>query len=195
MAVMGRAVRLWCLSGVAAAVLAWVVIAAAWLRNPWFDVFDDAFSDLGVPGQARDAWIYNYGLMATGALTVLYGLFVYRWAESKLEALAAGWLMIAGVFLALIGVYPGGTRPHVFVSTWFFIQMDLALIPLLYSLWRRRGFRLAMPAFAAAVLAFPVFMLVEYTVGWPSVAIGEAYGIIIIDYAVLTATIAQCRDV
>ncbi len=192
---MRRLERLWCLSGVAAAVLAWLVIAAAWTRNPWFDVFRDAFSDLGVPGQASDAWVYNYGLIATGILTVAYGLYVYWWAQSKLEVLSSGWLMIAGVFLALIGVYPGGTRPHVFVSTWFFIQMNLALIPLLYSLWRSRGFGPALPALVASVLAFPVFILVEYTVGWPSVAIGEAYGILIIDYAVVTATLAQCRRV
>jgi len=31
----------------------------------------------------------------------------------------------------LIGIFPSGTRPHTFVSTWFFIQGDLAII-----IWR-----------------------------------------------------------
>jgi Predicted membrane protein len=37
-------------------------------------------------------------------------------------------VFVAGLFLALIGIYHAGTRPHVFVSTWFFVQMDTALI-------------------------------------------------------------------
>ena len=101
--------------------------------------------------------------------------------------------MLAGVFLALIGVYYGGTRPHVFVSTWFFVQMDLALIPLTLSLWRRRGWARGAYLFAVSILAWPVYALVEALVGWPSVAAGEAYGIVVIDVAVVGLSYYQCR--
>lgn len=183
-----------CILALVAAVLAWIVIVAAWLLNPWFNFWSDAFSDLGVPGQAEKAWVYNYGLIVTGALLVGYGVYLYRWALYKPEVLAAGFTMLAGIFLALIGVYPGGTRPHVFVSTWFFVQMDMALMPLMYSLWRHRGFRPALWGLAMALTAFPIFILVDATMGWPSVAAGEAYGIIVIDLAVLIALAYQCRE-
>ncbi|MEB3861768.1 MAG: DUF998 domain-containing protein [Desulfurococcales archaeon] len=183
-----------CMLALAAMILAWIVIGASWMLNPWFDFWGDAFSDLGVPGQARYPWVYNYGLRATGMLLVGYSIYLYRWAKYKPEALASGLMAVAGIFLALIGVYPGGTRPHVFVSTWFFIQIDMALIPLMYSLWRNRGFKPAAWGLALALLAFPVFLAVEALVGWPSVAAGEAYGILVIDVAVVIALAYQCRE-
>ncbi len=182
-----------CVLAAVAVVFAWVVIGVSWSLNPWFDFFDDAFSDLGVPGEASYPWVYNYGLMATGAFVVGYGLYLYRWAVYKPEVLASGFMMLAGVFLALIGLYPGGTRPHVFVSSWFFVQMDLALIPLSYSLWRLRGFGPGLWGFVLSLLAFPVFIGVDVVVGWPSVAVGEAYGILVIDLVILLALAYQCR--
>ncbi len=182
-----------CLLGPLAVVLGWVVIGVSWALNPWFRFLEHAFSDLGVPGRTGYWWVYDYGLILVGLVVVGYGFYTYLWASNKLEALGAGYLMLAGVFLALIGVYYGGTRPHVFVSTWFFVQMDLALIPLTLSLWRRRGWALGAYLFAASILAWPVYALVEALVGWPSVAAGEAYGIVVIDVAVVGLSYYQCR--
>ena len=183
-----------CYSGFAAVVLAWIVIGVSWSLNPWFDFLEHAFSDLGVPGEANYPWVYKYGLIATGLLVIVYAIYLYRWSTFKPEVLSSGLMLVAGIFLALIGIYPGGTRPHVFVSTWFFIQMDMALIPLMYSLWRNRGYGPGLAGLILALIAFPVYLLVEAVVGWPSVAAGEAYGIIIIDLAVIIAMAYQCRS-
>jgi hypothetical membrane protein len=179
---------------VAAAVIAWLVIGVSWyLNSSWFNFWEHAFSDLGVPGRANYYWVYNYGLMLTGLLVVGYGLYIYMWSGHKLEVLGSAFMMMAGVFLALIGVFPGGTRPHVFVSTWFFVQMNLALLPLTYAAWRYRGFKWGLPCFLSAVAAFPLYIAVDLLYGWPSVAAGEAYGILVIDAIVVALTLCQCR--
>ncbi|MEB3780016.1 MAG: DUF998 domain-containing protein [Desulfurococcales archaeon] len=181
-----------CILGIIAAVFAWVVIGVSWSLNPWFDFFKHAFSDLGTK-QANMPWVYNYGLIATGVLIILYSICTYRYATNKMEAVGSGFLFIAGIFLALIGVYPGGTRPHVFVSTWFFVQMDMAIIAMGLGLLMRAIWRVGLAITLLGLMAFPVYVVVDYLVGWPSVAVGEAYGIIVIDIAVLLLVYEQIK--
>jgi len=182
-----------CILGVIAAILAWTVIAISWKLNPWFNFFEHAFSDLGTQ-KANKPWIYNYGLIATGIMIILYSACTYRFALNKMEAVGAGFLFIAGIFLSLIGVYPGGTRPHVFVSTWFFIQMDMAIIALGLGLLMRAIWRTGFIVTLLGILAFPIYIAVDYIVGWPSVAVGEAYGIVIIDIAVILIVYEQVKS-
>lgn len=178
-----------CLLGVAAAVTAWLVIASSWLLNrDWFTFTRDAFSDLGGPG-ARYPWVYNVGLIIVGVMVVLLTPCPYRLAGHKLEVFGSGLLFTAGLFLALLGVYPAGTRPHVFISTWFFIQMDMALIALSLGAFKATGDRLALLAALASIAGFPVYLAVEAAAGWPSAAASEAYGIAVIDVAVALFTV------
>ena len=168
-------------------VLAWIVIGAAWLLNrDWFTYTRDAFSDLGGKGSCCPQ-LYNTGLIIVGLLLIAYGACATLLSRNKLETLGAGYIALAGVFLALIGVFPTGTRPHTFVSTWFFIQADLALTLLLTG-QRRQGCRTPYntTALLATLLAFPAAGLVEAIWGWPSAAVLETYGILVIDYAALT---------
>ncbi len=176
-----------CLAGPLAVVAAWVVIGAAWaLNSDWFAFTRHAFSDLGGPRSCCPG-LYNYGLMAVGVLVAAYGACVAALAATRPGIVGGGYMALAGVFLALIGVFPTGTRPHVFVSTWFFVQADLALT--LASVDAvLGGYRLGKPALALSLAAFPVAGLVEAAVGWPSAAVLEAYGIIVIDAVVLALT-------
>ncbi|MEB3758303.1 MAG: DUF998 domain-containing protein [Desulfurococcales archaeon] len=170
--------------GVASPLLAWIVIGIAWKMNPWFNVLEDAYSDLG--GQhATDPWIYNYGLVTVGVLMAFYGALLACWARGKLGVIGASYLALAGVFLVLIGVFHEGTRPHTFVSIWFFIQADIALI-LLGGEFRDKP--LGLTVLLSSLLAFPVAIAVGATVGWPSTAVLETYGILLIDYGVLAIT-------
>jgi hypothetical membrane protein len=95
-------------------------------------------------------------------------------------------LFTAGIFLALVGVFPSGTRPHVFVSTWFFIQVWLSSIPLLIdSIASRKTFYIASMV-TVSTIAPIVAYIVEIVVGWPSVAILEIYGVIIVGFYLAT---------
>ena len=169
-----KVVLLW--MGPLATLFAWGVIGVSVAMNPWFVFTEHAFSDLGTP-RAVEPRVYNWGLIATGLLVVLYSLGLGWVASSRGEHWGAAFVFVAGVFLALIGVYPGGTRPHVFVSTWFFVQMDLALLAwglgLCGSGRRGLGALYVLLALGAAV--------VGVAAPWPSAAVAEAFGIIVID--------------
>ncbi len=174
----------WRLTGIGAAVLAWIVIALAARRNPWFDVFRHALSDLGGPG-ATDPWVYNVGLMVTGALASVYGLYLAYASESKPLTYASAFVFVAGIFLTLIGAFPSGTRPHVFVSTWFFVQMWMAMVAAAAGFLARRELATGGLLLALSVVGPAGALLVR----WPSVALLEIYGIAIIDALVVLMTL------
>ena len=169
----------------AAILLAWVIIGASWsLNSGWFVFTRDAFSDLG-GARSCCPGLYNYGLMGVGSIIVVLGYCIALAAPSKLEVAGGAYVALAGVFLGLIGYYHEGTRPHVFVSTWFFLQMDVGLALVAAGLTRRRAGGLAFPALLASMEAFPVAALVGVLVGWPSAAVLETYGVLVIDVVVL----------
>jgi len=175
---------LWRFTGIAAAILAWVVIVLSILQNPWFNVYRHALSDLGGPKASRP-WIYNVGLMVVGVVACLYSFYLTYRAASKVHVYASALLFIAGVFLALIGVYPSGTRPHTFVSTWFFIQMWLAVIASAVGM-ALDGRTVDSAILSAIAIAGP---LGAVSIKWPSVALLEIYGVILIDIYIALPTI------
>ncbi len=179
-----RTTLIYCTLGIVAAVLAWIVIGITWwLNSDWFVWTRDAYSDLGGPHSCCP-WAYNYGLIAVGIIMIVFGTVAASVLPGKLGGIGGSHIALAGVFLILIGVFPSGTRPHTFVSTWFFIQADTALVISLLSVPKPRG-RLVTSALIAALLAFPIAILVGLTIGWPSAAVLETYGILIIDYGVI----------
>jgi len=86
---------------------------------------------------ANMPWIYNYGLITTGLVIMLYSAYLVYSSRGRLEAVGSGYVFIGGIFLALIGFFPGGTRPHIFVSTYFFVQMGLAILAMGLGTWGR----------------------------------------------------------
>ncbi len=179
--------------GPVAVVVAWAIIGLSWyLNSSWFVFTRDAYSDFG-GSQSCCPNLYNYGLIFVGFLLILYGLIIWKIGVNKLEVTGGAFMVLAGIFLALIGIYPSGTRPHTFVSTWFFIQADIALIPLLAGLWLRVRSPISGAVFWAELLAFPVAIAIAILIGWSSAAVIETYGIIIIDIGVLAAYIDYTR--
>lgn len=167
--------------GLVAAFLAWVVIGLCVAINPWFVFTRDAFSDLGGPS-ANHPSLYNYGLMAVAALVFLYALYLLQIASNKAEAVACSFVMVAAIFLALIGYFHEGTYPHRFVSTWFFVQFDLAILVSSIGLYLRGHRRAGL----GVLLLFVVGTAVAAAVHWPSAATIEAWGIAVIDVWAIT---------
>ncbi|QXJ35008.1 DUF998 domain-containing protein [Saccharolobus shibatae] len=165
--------------GFVSAILAWVIILACISLNPWFNFTKNAFSDLGGP-LARDPWLYNYGLIAVSVFAFLYAVFLAKVNENKILVVASAFVMVAAFFLALIGIYHEGTYPHVFVSSWFFIQFDIAILT--YGI----GLLVAKRKLAIyIVILFIIGNVVAGVVRWPSAATIEAWGILIIDVWVI----------
>jgi len=183
---------LWRLTGILASVTAWLTIVASASINPWFNLWEHAFSDLGAP-KARLPWVYNVGLMVSGLLACCFSLYLLYVARAKLEVFSSSLLFVAGIFLSLIGVFPSSTRPHTFVSTWFFIQVWLSFLGFSVASYVTRRKVLSVSMTVLSVLGPLGALLVELLRGWPSVALLEAYGIIIINMGVLLLTLEYSK--
>ena len=162
-------------AGLAAAILFWIVSGISISYNSWFNFTKDAFSALGDP-DAQNPWIYNYGLIIIGVFILIYSFSLINDATNKLEISGGAFTIVSGLFLIMIGVYHSGTEPHNFVSTWFFIQADIALlawgIGLLSNEWNNFGKIIIILGVLGSIGAV--------IIPWPSAAMIEAYGIIII---------------
>lgn len=166
-------------SGVVASSVFWIFTALSITHNAWFDLYRDAFSDLGGPG-AKNPWIYNYGLIVASLFVVLLSLDMILISRTKIGVVGASYISISGVFLALIGIFPAGTRPHTFISTWFFIQAFTGF--LIYGLGE---FRKDLGYLAIIIVTFMAGLLGALLIRWPSAATIEAYEIILLTIASL----------
>ena len=176
--------------GFSAIAAAWITIFAAISVNPWFRIQKNALSDLGGTNiisnffqhQApADPYIYNVGLMVTGLLIALFAIAAIANSRNSIENTGSAFFIIAGLFLALIGIYHEGTYPHDFVSIWFFIIASIAYatigISLLFTKFRRVGI--------AILIILPVSWVLFIEIPWQSVAEDEIFGVIVIDIMVL----------
>lgn len=168
-------------AGPVAALWAWVVILLSSLANPTFSVLHSPLSAMGSPG-ATDPWIYNVGMMTVGTLILLFGLSLGTVVRHWVQGFASGLVGTAGIFLALVGIYHGGTTPHDFVSLWFFLQAALGS-----TAWgvgallagSRQGLVFILLGLGAPIVA--------QFVPWPSNGLEECFGALVIDaFAILT---------
>lgn len=176
--------QLWRFTGVIAIVLAWIVIGISVYRNPWFNMYNHALSDLGGP-YADSPWIYNVGLIAVGILVCIYSLYLAYVATNKLYVYSSALMFVAGIFLALIGLFPSGTKPHSFVSLWFFIQTWLSLLVTALSMTKDRRIIYSLMLWIITIIGPLGAVLIK----WPSVAILEVFGVILVDVYVVILTI------
>ncbi|USH00164.1 DUF998 domain-containing protein [Thermococcus argininiproducens] len=167
-------------SGIAGVVVYWLFVAWSISRNPWFSFWSNALSDLGSPEMARAPGIYNYGLVITAVFMLAFSVYLMLSAENKLRTVGGAYISISAIFLALIGVFHAGTRPHGFVSTYFFVQFFLGM--LIYGTGSKdRAVRYG------SGLLFALAVLGTF-INWPSVALIETYEIaLIMGFTVLTA--------
>ncbi len=167
-------------SGILAGVIYWLFVAWSISRNPWFSFFHNALSDLGSFEMAASPWIYNYGLILTAVFMLVFSIYLILASENRLQTVGGAYISISALFLALIGVFHAGTRPHSFVSTYFFVQFFLGM--LVYGAGSKdkavrygSGF-----IFALAVMGT--------LIKWPSVALIETYEIaLVMAFTVLVA--------
>ena len=92
-----------------------LVISSA---TSWFNIVENAFSDLGRVRNGLTSVVFNGLVSTTGCLLLLYSALLFR--GLKLEYRLT--LGLAGYFLTLIGVYPEDYgRLHFYVSLVFFL--------------------------------------------------------------------------
>lgn len=151
-----------------------IFVAAA--LAPWFSPFRHALSDLGYAGTAT-APVFNGALLVGGALGAGFVVAVWRHAGNGIRQGALVVLLLAMVFMALVGVFPLPTALHGVVAVSFFAFTTLGVL-----LWGAGDFDAGRPARGGALVVAGVLHVVAWLwwalLGWggPGVAIPELVG-------------------
>lgn len=164
-------------SGAALVIVPWIIFLICYLLNPQWILTKDALSSFGDPSFSQYPWVYNVGLGIISVIIWFMALGIVETAENKVQVFGGAFWFVAGIFLALIGYYHGGTYPHDFVSTWFFVQAAFAITIMGLGSYPERDFRGAVVPIIIALLMPLGGLLVHF----PSAATTEIYEIIIID--------------
>jgi hypothetical membrane protein len=115
--------------GIISLILTFILVGLAIFQASWFSWTENALSDLGV--HAESATLFNSGLILGGILTVIFAFGVVRfYGNQTVGRDGAFFLLLAGIFLASIGVFPENSpnNIHYIVSVAFFAAFPLSLL-------------------------------------------------------------------
>ena len=160
--------------GVITLIVYWCFTIISISQNSWFSVMHNALSDLGA-NNANAPWLYNYGLILSFPFLFIFSIYLLHIAINKLQIIGGAFIMISSVFLAFIGIFHSGTRPHGFVSTYFFLQFFFGMFIFGIATEKLR---------IASIVLFALSWLGAF-LPWPSVATLEIYEISIIGVFVI----------
>lgn len=159
----------------------WVLFLICYILNPQWVLTRDALSSFGDPSFSKFPWVYNVGLGIIAIIIWVMSLGIVATSEKKMQVFGGAFWFVAGIFLALIGIYHGGTYPHDFVSTYFFVQAALAMVFMGIGSFTARDFSGAITPIGLAIL----MPLGDILIPFPSSATTEIFEIVIIDAWVL----------
>lgn len=161
--------------GVVAAVIAYPFILTSIALSPWFNLYDDALSDLGnTATNGSVGYVFNAGMILAGILTFVFVALLVR-AKAAPRVMVLLWavpLMLASIDLALIGVFSENTGSiHGVVSVIFFVMAVVSMLTFSYTSWP-----LGSPSIGAVALVFGILSALIWLIRWPwtGVAIQES---------------------
>jgi hypothetical membrane protein len=141
--------------------------------SPWFNLYNDALSDLGnTVSNGQVGYVYNTGLVLAGILSASFAVLLSRDSTRRLVLVWTVPFTISGIDLALIGIFSENTgHIHGTVSEVFFLMIVVTMLAYSYVSWP-----LGSPRVGAVALAFGVLSAIIWFVSWPwsGVAIQEA---------------------
>ena len=159
--------------GVFAALAAYPFILASVALSPWFNVYNNALSDLGnTVTNGQVGYVYDAGLVVAGALVLVFAVLVSNGAGDRRTLVWTVPLMAAAFDLAMVGVFSENTgHIHGVVSEIFFLMIVVAMLAYSYVSWP-----LGSPRIGAVALAFGILSAFVWFNGWPwsGVAIQES---------------------
>ncbi|MEM1967600.1 MAG: DUF998 domain-containing protein [Nitrososphaerota archaeon] len=172
-------------TGLVAAWIAYVFIAAAIALSPWFSFYDNALSDLGnYARQGPLAAIFNIGLVASGALATVTAALIIRAGGGRLVLPWSVLLFAAGVDLVLVGILSEDFgAAHFVVSVILFTLFSLTLLVYGACSLMSRGWWAGTYALVAGLVSAAIWM-----VDWPwrGVAVQELASSLLISVGLTT---------
>jgi hypothetical membrane protein len=117
--------RYYALLGLIAPIVAIIFIAASIALSPWFSWGTNALSDLGHSGDSAVAPLFNFGLLLSGFLMIVYAVTSF----SNYAKYTSYFLVLAGLALQMVATFNEVYRPlHFMVSVLFFASLGFASI-------------------------------------------------------------------
>ena len=178
-------------SAITLVILPWVVFLICYLLNPQWVLTRDALSSFGDPSFSKFPWVYNVGLGIIAIVIWVMSLGIVATSEKKMQVFGGAFWFVAGIFLSLIGIYHGGTYPHDFVSTYFFVQAALAMVFMGIGSFTAQDFTGAITPISLAIL----MPLGDLLIPFPSSATTEIFEIALIDAWVLFSLFHATKSV
>ena len=159
--------------GVVAALAAYPFMLASIALSPWFNIYNNALSDLGnTVSNGAVGYVYDTGLVVAGAMVFAFSVVLSRESRDKRTMVWTVPLMIAAVDLAMVGVFSENTgHIHGVVSEVFFLMIVVTMLAYSYVSWP-----LESPRIGAVALVFGILSALVWFISWPwnGVAIQEA---------------------
>jgi hypothetical membrane protein len=158
--------------GTVAGIIPWPFILASIILSPWFNVFDNALSDLGNTAlNSPAAYIFDVGLILSGLLAAAFGLLLTVRKRSWVFFIWSVPLSLASVDLSLVGAFNESMGDvHFWVSVAFFLIIVVTMLLFSYVSWP-----LSAPRLGGLSLIFGILSAIVWLVPWPwrGVAIQE----------------------
>jgi len=159
--------------GTVAALAAYPFILASIALSPWFNIYDNALSDLGnIVTNGWVGYVYDVGLVVAGTLVLVFAVLLSRESRDRKTLVWAVPLMIAAFDLAMVGVFSENTgHIHGVVSEIFFLMIVVAMLAYSYVSWP-----LGSPRIGGVALAFGILSAFIWFSSWPwsGIAIQES---------------------
>ena len=159
--------------GIAAALAAYPFILVSIALSPWFNLYNNALSDLGnTVSNGQVGYVYNAGLVLAGVLSISFAVLLSRESRRRLALLWTVPFAVSGIDLALVGIFSENTgHIHGTVSVVFFLMIVVTMLAYSYVSWP-----LGTPRIGAVALVFGILSAIIWFVSWPwsGVAIQEA---------------------
>jgi hypothetical membrane protein len=158
--------------GLVGALAAYPFIVASVALSPWFNVYNNALSDLGnTVTNGQVGFVYDAGLILSGGLVLAFAVLLSKGSPDRRIMVWTVPLMVAAFDLAMVGVLSENTgHIHGVVSEIFFLMIVVAMLAYSYVSWP-----LGSPRIGAVALAFGILSAFIWFNSWPwsGVAIQE----------------------
>jgi hypothetical membrane protein len=117
--------RNYALLGLAAPLIAILFITVSIALSPWFNWGTDALSDLGHSGNSAVAPLFNFGLLLSGFLIIVFAVKSFRTCAKY----TSYFLTLVGLALQLVATFDEVYKPiHFQVSVLFFVSLGFVSI-------------------------------------------------------------------
>ncbi|MEM0117086.1 MAG: DUF998 domain-containing protein [Conexivisphaerales archaeon] len=184
--------KLYRLVGLVASVLPYPFIIVSMLLSPWFNMYEDALSDLGNLNNGLAARIYDSGLTLGGVFVILFSLMLMRGNRGKHFVTVGTLISFIGIALALIGLFPENAGEiHGIISTFFFGLIVVSMIIYGYLSWP-----LGSPITGLLATLFGIVAASVWFIKWPwsGIAIQETFTSLLASFWLLQVSVLLLRD-